>query len=110
MDGIAINERQSNAQQISSEVDCYLATVLSSAYSSCNPTEQAAGWSLLIRYQNALVPQPCIVGRVLVNKDYLTTPNGTAGLMKLLTAEQIQEIRETAGWEVARQRRELARN
>lgn len=107
---IAINECQGTVQAVSKDVDRYLVTALGPAYTASNPTQQAGGLTFLIRYQDGLLPQPCIVGRILVNKDYPATHNGTAGLMKLLTKEQVQEIRETAAWEVARQRGELARN
>lgn len=107
---VTINERQKSEPKVRRAVDHYLAVALGPAYSSSNVSQQTAGWSVLIRYQNPLLPQPCIVGRIFVNEAFLVRRNGTVGLNTLLTAEQLQEIWETSAWEVARQRGELARN
>jgi hypothetical protein len=110
MGAVTINERQKSEPKVRRAVDHYLAVALGPAYSSSNVSQQTAGWSVLIRYQNPLLPQPCIVGRIFVNEAFLVRRNGTVGLNTLLTAEQLQEIWETSAWEVARQRGELARN
>lgn len=109
-DSLTINEQQGSERKVRNTVDYYLAGALGPAYSASHLSQQTAGWSILIRYQNPLLPQPCIVGRVFVDKDFLSTRNGTVDLTTPLTAEHLQEIRETAAWEVARQRGELARN
>jgi hypothetical protein len=107
---VTLDERHRIEQKVQDAVDHYLAVALGPAYSSSNVSQQTAGWSVLIRYQNPLLPQPCIVGRIFVNEAFLVRRNGTVGLNTLLTAEQLQEIWETSAWEVARQRGELARN
>lgn len=110
MGAVTINEGQRSEPTVRCAVDHYVAVALGPAYSTSNVSQQTAGWSVLIRYQNPLLPQPCIVGRIFVNEAFLVRRNGTVDLTTPLTAEQLQEIRETAAWEVARQHGELARN
>lgn len=107
---VAVDESQLTEKQARQLVDRYLADALGPAYVSSTTTDQAERWSFLVQYQDPRLPQPCIVGRVFVNGDSFTIRNGEIGSVIPLTSEQLQEICETAAWEVARRRGELARN
>jgi hypothetical protein len=105
-----IEARTLTETDVRQTVDRYLANVLGPAYSSSTATRHAGSWSFLIRYQDAALPQPSIVGRLQVNEQGSSPFNGATEAIIPLTDQQIQEICETAAWEVARRKGELARN
>lgn len=83
-------------------VDTYLIETLGREYRSSHLQKMGSHWSFIVCYDCGDLPQPCPVGRVIVD--------AKTGDLTLPTEEQVREISECAAWQIAHHHGQLARD